>query len=314
MKTLQIRNLRSILLAAALLGTAGSLFGQVVFTEDFNDNDISDWTAGSINLDNPGDVLFPPSAAGGAVTLRAQASCFTDPFSGLGSTLTKTIALPNGAYTLSYDVSQSTTFYAFCITGATGESGILVNGVPISPVSCTFSNDCGTCTVPTATVSGCFLVTAGSVELKLQTFATVCGDSTGVVDNITFTVDNKCPLSLGYWKTHPAAWPVTTLTLGTVSYTQAQLLAILNSNPGAGTKSDASLLLAYQLIAAKLNVANGSNPCLFQAAIAAADALIDGRTIPITPKITPNTAEGQQMVSLAQTLEQSNTPTPGCTP
>ena len=30
MKTLQIRNLRSIMLAAALVGTAGNLFGQVV--------------------------------------------------------------------------------------------------------------------------------------------------------------------------------------------------------------------------------------------------------------------------------------------
>src|SRR6267154_2032067 len=97
MKTLPIRNLRSIVLAAALMGKASSLFGVVpVFTEDFNDNDISDWTAGSENLDNPGDVLFPPVVVGGAVQLEAKASCFTDPFSGLGSTLTKTISLPNG--------------------------------------------------------------------------------------------------------------------------------------------------------------------------------------------------------------------------
>src|SRR5204862_8250878 len=124
---------------------------------------------------------------------------------------------------------------------------------------------------------------------------------------------NKCPLSQGYWKTHPDAWPVTTLTLGTESYTQAELLAILNTNPGR-TNSAASLILAHQLIAAKLNLANGSNPCPFAATIAEADALIDGRTIPITPKITPNTAEGQQMVSLAETLEQYNagTLTPGC--
>jgi len=318
MKTLHVRNLRNFLLAAALLGTAGSVFGQVVFTEDFNDNDISDWTVGSENLDNFGsspDILFPPVAAGGVVQLEAKASCFSEPFSGLASTLTKTISLPNGTYILSYDVSQSTTFYAFCDTAAIGESGILVNGVPISPVSCTVAGDCGTCTVPTTTVSGCFTVTGGSAELKLRTGASDCGDSTGVFDNIIITAaPNKCPLSVGYWKTHPAAWPVTSLTLGTVSYTQAELLAILKTSPGSGTKSDASLILADQLIAAKLNVANGSNPCLFEAAIAAADALIDGRTIPITPKITPNTAEGQQMVSLANTLEQLNAQTPGCTP
>src|SRR5206468_5345555 len=135
-------------------------------------------------------------------------------------------------------------------------------------------NACGTCTVPTTTVTGCFTVTTGSAELKLRTGAGDCADATGVFDNIVITAPNKCPLSLGYWKTHPAVWPVTTLTLGTVSYTQAELLAILKTNPGIGTKSDASLILADQLIAAKLNVANGSNPCLFADAIAAAYTFI----------------------------------------
>jgi len=104
---------------------------------------------------------------------------------------------------------------------------------------------------------------------------------------------------------------VTSLTLGTVVYNQLQLLSILNTP----VKGDASIILAYQLIAAKLNVANGSNPCVSADTIAAADALIGGRTIPISPKITPNSPEGQQMVGLAATLEQYNSQlTPGCTP
>src|ERR1043166_5458836 len=138
MKTLPIGNLRSIMLAAALLGTASRVFGvTVVFTEDFNDGDISDWTAGAENLDNPDDNVFPPVVVGGAVQLQAHASCFSEPFSGLGATLSKTITLPNGSYTISYDVSQSTTFYDYCLTGATGDSEIVVNGVLMSPVSCT---------------------------------------------------------------------------------------------------------------------------------------------------------------------------------
>ena len=108
-----IRNLRSFLLAAALMGTAGRLFAQVVFTENFDDEDISDWTAGDENLDNPGDTVFPPSAVGGQLTLHAQASCFTSPFSGVASTLKKTIPLANGTYSLSYTVSHSTTHYDF---------------------------------------------------------------------------------------------------------------------------------------------------------------------------------------------------------
>ena len=313
MKTLPIRNLRSIVLAAALLGTAGRLFGQV-FTEDFDDNDISDWTAGCERVNSFGDSCSTPVTVSGAVQLNARGSCREDPFDGVASTLTKTIPLANGSYILSYTVSHSTTHYDFCQGGTGGDSGILVNGVPIALVNCTV-NACGTCTVPAATVSGCFTVTGGSAELKLRTNSGDCADSTGVIDDIIITTaPNKCPLSLGFWKTHPAVWPVDTLTLGTVSYTKAELLAILKTSPGTGTKSDASLILAYQLIAAKLNVANGSNPCTLADTIAAADALIAGRTIPITPKITPNTAEGQQMVSLANTLAQLNTPTPGCTP
>src|SRR5688572_28740475 len=125
MKTLRIGNLRSIVLAAALLGTAGSLFGQVVFTEDFNDNDISDWAAGCERVNSLSgdpsidDFCSAPVAAGGVVQLSAHGSCFQDPFDGVASTLTKTINLANGTYILSYDVSHSTTHYDFC-EGATG--------------------------------------------------------------------------------------------------------------------------------------------------------------------------------------------------
>src|SRR6266508_3081662 len=253
---------KSFIISSITLGclalAASSLFGQIVFTEDFNDNDISDWTAGSERLNNfnpPADTVFTPVATG-------------------------------------------------------GDREIFVNGLPISPAACS-TNNCGTCTVPTATMTGLFCVTDGSVELKLRANAGDCADTTGVFDNIIITAANKCPLGQGYWKNHPSDWPVDTLTLGTVSYTQEELLSILNTP----VKGDASLILAYQLIAAKLNAANESNPCSIQATIAAADALIGDRTIPISPKITPNSPEGQQMVSLAATLEQYNSQvTPGCTP
>jgi hypothetical protein len=38
-----------------------------------------------------------------------------------------------------------------------------------------------------------------------------------------------CPLTQGFWKTHPNVWPTTILTLGSASYTQAELLTILNT-------------------------------------------------------------------------------------
>jgi hypothetical protein len=321
MKTLRkltIRNFYSLVLAAALIGTGGNLFGAVVFSEDFNDNDISDWTIGSERFDHPfgtPDILFDPVAAGGVVTFHAIGSCFSPPFDGLASTLTKTITLPNGTYTLSYDASHSTHHYDFCQGGTGGDSAIFINGVPISPVSCTV-NQCQTCTVPLNTLTGCFTVTTGSVEIKLRLNAGDCADSTGVFDNIVITAATQCPLGRGFWLNNPDAWPVNSLSLGTVIYTQEQLLAILSMPTGSGNKADASLILAAQLIAAKLSIANGSDSCPIQSTIAAADALIGGRTIPIVPKVTPNTGDGPQMVSLGAALDQYNSDalTPGCTP
>ncbi|HKI06001.1 MAG TPA: hypothetical protein VKK31_28745 [Thermoanaerobaculia bacterium] len=97
-----------------------------------------------------------------------------------------------------------------------------------------------------------------------------------VVDGCTFTQ--------GYWKTHgpmPTGnntneWPVTELTLGNVSYTDLQLQSIFDT-PAQG---NGLISLAHQLIAAKLNIANGANDSSVAAAVAAADALIGNLVIP----------------------------------
>ncbi|KAB2859050.1 MAG: hypothetical protein F9K46_11245, partial [Anaerolineae bacterium] len=65
--------------------------------------------------------------------------------------------------------------------------------------------------------------------------------------------NGQCPKSQGYWKNHGANWPVTSLTLGSQTYSQAELLTLLNTE----VSGDASLNLAHQLIAAKLNVGQG---------------------------------------------------------
>jgi hypothetical protein len=64
---------------------------------------------------------------------------------------------------------------------------------------------------------------------------------------------------------------VTTLTLGTVSYTQAQLLQILNQPP----EGNGLVQLARQLIAAKLNVeTEATTPAGVANDITSADLLI----------------------------------------
>jgi hypothetical protein len=66
------------------------------------------------------------------------------------------------------------------------------------------------------------------------------------------------------------------LTLGTVFYTQAELLQILNT-PVSG---NGLVSLAHQLIVAKLNIANGANSGTVAATIAAADAQIGALVVP----------------------------------
>ena len=98
--------------------------------------------------------------------------------------------------------------------------------------------------------------------------------------------EGGCTFTQGYWKTHgptdcnPSSganiWTVTSLTLGTVTYTDVELCSIFNT-PAAG---NGLLALAHQLIAAKLNIANGADGTDAAASIAAADALIGGLVIP----------------------------------
>jgi hypothetical protein len=101
--------------------------------------------------------------------------------------------------------------------------------------------------------------------------------------------EEGCTLTQGYWKTHTPlvcdldptsplciAWPVASLDLGTVTYDVAQLVSILNT-PAAG---NGLIALAHQLIAAKLNIANGADGSAVAADIAAADALIGGLVVP----------------------------------
>jgi len=89
---------------------------------------------------------------------------------------------------------------------------------------------------------------------------------------VAFTCEcdqGECHYTPGYWKNHPEAWPLMTLTLGSVSYNQAQLLAILN----LPVVTDPTIILAHHLIAAKLNVANGADDSI-NGAIANADNLL----------------------------------------
>ncbi|HLK41495.1 MAG TPA: hypothetical protein VKU41_32320 [Polyangiaceae bacterium] len=120
------------------------------------------------------------------------------------------------------------------------------------------------------------------------------------------SVTAGCTLTQGFWKTHPSAWPVKSLTIGGVSYSEQQLLDIFNTPP----KGDASIVLAHQLIAALLNTANGAVPSpAAKQSIHDAQAWMaanrgDAGGLPFG--VSAGSAAGQQATALTNTLDNFN--------
>jgi hypothetical protein len=114
----------------------------------------------------------------------------------------------------------------------------------------------------------------------------------------------NCPKSQGYWKNH--AWPVPSVMLGCQSYTEAQGKTLLGTPVGKRT-ADASIILAYQLIAAKVNFANnGNNWAAILPIIQQADALLCTFAGRLPYGTNSSSWLGQQMVALAAQLEDWN--------
>lgn len=119
-------------------------------------------------------------------------------------------------------------------------------------------------------------------ELEYGTEYVFCGFAnrtqstyqSGFTDNFEATTiqTQDCTFTIGYWKTHPEAWPGSCfpMTLGSNQYTAAEVMQILNEQP----QGNGAISLAHQLIAAKLNFCQGANPAAVAACVTAADALI----------------------------------------
>ena len=117
----------------------------------------------------------------------------------------------------------------------------------------------------------------------------------------------QCPLRQGFWKNNPNLWPQTFLILGNPNntshtYTRSELLALLNLS----TKGDASLILAQQLIATKLNILNGTNAAPIAGAATQADSLFTSFPGKLPYRVGSATALGKSMVATSIILENYN--------
>ncbi len=168
-----------------------------------------------------------------------------------------------GIVGMAITLSKSTGIVGTTTTGTDGAYGFAglaagtytVCASPSTSLTETFDLD-GVTSKDCATVT----LTSGQARTDVDFGYVTTGSNTG---------SNICGLSPGYWKNH-SIWPASTLVLGTQTYTKTELLSLLN----APKKGDSTLILAFQLIAAKLNVLNGTTASTAGNNITQADQLL----------------------------------------
>lgn len=108
----------------------------------------------------------------------------------------------------------------------------------------------------------------------------IYGNGSSCIQEIAITTGPCCTHTADYWKSHPEveSWPPAGnyLTLGKFRYDMPQLLDILSQPIG----NNGLVSLAQQLIATKLNVANGADPTEISGFVAQADKLIGNKVVP----------------------------------
>ncbi|MDT8325304.1 MAG: T9SS type A sorting domain-containing protein, partial [Bacteroidota bacterium] len=202
--------------------------------------------------------------------------------------------------------------------GYLGSLGTFSFGAPPQQTNITPTTE-GLSVGVTNALDGCcwhdsYLTFPGFLDV-LAVYPGVTGAPAAAIGGQQVIVATNCPYSQGFWKTHGMNscqygnnanfWPATAfpMMLGSNPYTATQACNILHTPPQGG---NALVALAHQLIAAKLNIANGSAaPVPVPATIVDADALIAAMDVE-TAMVRSNTALGQQMNALTDILDMFN--------
>ena|SRR5688572_7987162 len=87
---------------------------------------------------------------------------------------------------------------------------------------------------------------------------------------VSVAVQNPGTGTPGYWKNHPEAWPVTSITVGGQTYTRDQAIAYLQK-----VGKDKSLTMFSSLVPAMLNVMIGNDDSCVAATIVAANSWLE---------------------------------------
>lgn len=134
------------------------------------------------------------------------------------------------------------------------------------------------------------LRSGGSIEL---------GDGKGLGQPLA----NACPYDIVDWVMLGVNWPLASVQIGSSSYTRSVLEDFFYND--AFDQDDPSMILAGEIVAAKLNRAAGLDWAPVELLLADADAAIGASPLP--QQLNPSSSSAIDMLAIAGTLEEFNT-------
>ena len=171
---------------------AGDPTGTFEFFDNFDNNTFPLWTqtcitpmAGSSCSANADNVTF--FSSGYSAHLHGNSTCFTSPYSGAGSTISRTVApLVNDSLVLDYEDKVATALWGFC-SGGTGTTNTALNN-NVSIGNGQSNSQGGSCNTNTsgwaAETSLPFVVTTGTTSITLKEHGGDCDHSDGWFDDV----------------------------------------------------------------------------------------------------------------------------------
>jgi len=273
-----------------LLTTAASNSANLIVNGDFETGDFTGWT---VTQAPSGSEIFVDFGPGPDTTFGAFFGATGSDFDSISQTFATT---PGAFYTLTF-------FYQVTNLGmpipAHNGFDVLWNGVSV-----------GGGLLPQFDVNPGFIAPTFHLQAT-SAFTTVQfngrnAPSFDFLDDVSVTA--TCVRGQGYWKNHPDQWPVNQLQLGNNTYDQDELLSILNQS----VRGNGLISLAQQLIAAKLNLANGNDGSCIEQTIADADALIGDLVVPPVGDDSLRPRDASALVHALDDYNNGNSCAPSC--
>jgi len=214
---------------------------------------------------------------------------------------------------------------AFDLCGLIQVNGQSVPGVLVAMYDCNSGIFLGTATTgPNETTDGVvhnYMVSVASEAVRLELFfkddptdlllgdycrANVNCDQI-VVSNGKATADYNLSCNSpppvgtpGYWKNHPAAWPVNEITIGGRTYQRERAIGLMST----AENGDKTFNLFRHLVAAKLNDLHGSESHCIDADLVTADNWM--ATHPVGSGVKARTTTWQSISFVAQKIDDYN--------